>query len=178
MPRALQYGTPAKILHWLIVALLLVQYPLGWLMPNIRRGMVPGAAMNLHISFGLIVLLLIALRLLWRMTHPVAPDADLPRWQRLASEAVHWALYALVLATTLTGWFYASMRGWTITLFGALPVPALTAEGSELGRALGRLHEGVVWILLAAAGVHVAAALIHLFVYRDRVMARMLWQDR
>jgi cytochrome b561 len=46
---------------------------------------------------------LIVLRLLWRNTHPVAPERSLPAWQQLISETAHWSLYALVLATTMTG---------------------------------------------------------------------------
>jgi cytochrome b561 len=43
MPPRLQYGTAAKVFHWLIVALLIVQYPIGWLMPDIHRGQQPDA---------------------------------------------------------------------------------------------------------------------------------------
>ncbi|MBU6462226.1 MAG: helix-turn-helix domain-containing protein [Bradyrhizobium sp.] len=32
-----QYGTTAKVFHWTIVALLLAQYLIGWLMPDIHR---------------------------------------------------------------------------------------------------------------------------------------------
>jgi cytochrome b561 len=39
-------GTPAKIFHWLIVALMLIQLPIGWFMPNIHGGMKPGSAMT------------------------------------------------------------------------------------------------------------------------------------
>ena len=102
MTARLCYGTTAKVFHWLIVALLLVQYPIGWLMPDIHRGQSPGAAMIFHISFGIVILLLIVLRLIWRLTHPVAPESSLPPWQRMSSEVVHWMLYALVLATTLS----------------------------------------------------------------------------
>ena len=168
------YGATAKFLHWLIAAILLVQLALGWLMPEVRRGMSPGTAMNVHMSIGVIVLALIVARLAWRVTHPVEPDAALTGWQRASSEAVHWLLYALVLATTITGWFYASMRGWTVTMFSLFPLPALASEGSQLGRAIGRLHESTTAMLAAVIGAHVAAALVHLFVYRDRVMQRML----
>src|SRR5438445_12735554 len=102
MTDRLQYGTTAKVLHWLVVALLLVQYPIGWLMPDIHRGMKPGVAMTFHMSIGLLILTTIALRLAWRLTHPVEPESSLARWQRLVSEAVHWLLYALVLATGFT----------------------------------------------------------------------------
>ena len=76
---AAQYGTTAKIFHWMIVALLAVQYPVGWLMPDIHRDMQPGAPMALHISIGIVILVLIVARLIWRLTHPVAPDSSLPR---------------------------------------------------------------------------------------------------
>ena len=170
----LQYGTPAKIFHWLVVALLVVQYPLGWLMPDIHRGMQPGAGMIWHVSFGIVILLLIVLRLIWRLTHPVAPESSLPRWQRLGAEAVHWLLYGLVLATTLTGWLFASFRGWSISLFYLVPLPMLSADNPAAGRAINGWHQKMEWALLIVIGLHVAAALVHLFVYRDRIMQRML----
>jgi cytochrome b561 len=168
------YGTTARMLHWATAALIALQFAVGWLMPDIRRGMSPGAPMNLHMSIGAVVLALILARFAWRLAHPVAPEASLPPWQRVTSEGVHLLLYALVLATTLTGWTYASMRGWTVTLFGVLPLPALVAEGSTVGRSIGGLHETLTWVLLGAVGLHVGAALLHLLVYRDDVMARML----
>jgi hypothetical protein len=82
MTDRLQYGTTAKLLHWLVVALLLVQYLIGWLMPDIHRDMKPGAAMTFHVSVGMVILLLIVLRLAWRLAHPVVPDSSLAPWQR------------------------------------------------------------------------------------------------
>ena len=52
MTMRLQYGTTAKVFHWTIVALLAAQYPIGWLMPDIHRGMRPGAGMTFHVSIG------------------------------------------------------------------------------------------------------------------------------
>jgi len=89
----LQYDITAKVFHWLIVGLLIVQYLIGWLMPDIHRGDRPGAPMTFHVSLGIAILALIVLRLVWRLTHPVAPESSLPPWQRLTSEAVHWMLY-------------------------------------------------------------------------------------
>jgi cytochrome b561 len=169
------YGSTAKILHWLILVLLIGQYALGWLTPYVKQGAEPGQRMNLHISIGLVILAIMLVRFVWRLTHPVAPEASLPAWQRVSAEGLHWLLYALVFATTLSGWCYAAMRGWTVTVFGLLPLPVLVAAGSPMGRKLGELHsDWLIWLLLAALGLHVAAALAHLVVYRDRVMQRML----
>jgi len=173
MTDRLQYGTIAKIFHWLIVALLLVQYLIGWLMPDIHRGP-PGSPMIFHISFGIVILTLILLRFAWRLTHPVAPESSLPPWQRLSSEAVHWLLYAAVLATTVTGWAFASFRGWSVSLFYLVPLPMLSAENAAAGKAIDGWHQAAQWALLVLIGIHVAAALAHLFVYRDRIMQRML----
>jgi cytochrome b561 len=174
MADRLAYGTTAKTFHWLIVALLLIQFPIGWLMPDIHRGMQPGNAMSLHVSFGITVLALIVPRLIWRITHPVAPDDTLPPWQRLASEAMHWLLYALLFATTLTGWLFASFRGWTMSYFSVIPLPMLASENRAGIQAINGLHQIAEWALLVVIGAHVASTLAHIFIYRDRIMQRML----
>ncbi len=174
MAKQLHYGTTAKVFHWLIVALLSVQYPLGWLMPEIHRGAKPSDALTFHVSLGITILALIVLRLLWRITHPVAPERSLPAWQQLISEAMHWLLYALVLATTMTGWLLASEHGWSISLFSAVPLPMLTSKGSLLASSIGKWHGTMEWALLSLVGAHVAAAMAHTFIFRDRIMQRML----
>src|SRR3954462_7375945 len=126
--KQLHYGATAKAFHWAVAALIAIQLPLGWLMPDIHRGMIPGTAMSVHISIGMTILALIVLRFVWRLTHPVAPESHLPTWQRVSSEAVHWLLYLTVLVTTLSGWCFASAHGWTIYLYGIAPLPYLVAK--------------------------------------------------
>ena len=173
MTDRLQYGTTAKVFHWIVVALLAVQYLIGWLMPDVHAGP-PGAPMTFHISFGIVILTLIVLRFAWRLTHPVAPENSLPPWQRLTAGAVHWALYALVLATTVTGWLFASFRGWSISLFYFVPLPMLASKSQVNVKAIDGWHQAMEWTLLVFIGIHVAAAIAHVFIYRDRIMQRML----
>jgi cytochrome b561 len=169
-----QYDSTTKVFHWLVVALLLVQYLIGWLMPDIHRGMTPGAPMTFHVSFGIVILALILLRFAWRLTHPVAPEGSLAPWQRLTSTAMHWALYALVLATTVTGWLFASFRGWSLSFFYLVPLPMLASDNAAAGKAIDGWHQAMEWTLLVFIGIHVAAAIAHVFIYRDRIMQRML----
>ena len=68
----LRYGPTAKVFHWLIVALLAIQLPLGWLMPDIHRGMTPGVAMSVHVSIGMTMLLgafALCAALAWGLRH-------------------------------------------------------------------------------------------------------------
>jgi cytochrome b561 len=92
----------------------------------------------------------------------------------MSSEAVHWLLYVLALATTTTGWLFASFRGWSISFFYLVPLPMLASDNAEAGRAIDGWHQAMEWALLVAIGLHVAFALVHIFVYRDRIMQRML----
>lgn len=79
-----------------------------------------------------------------------------------------------MLATTVSGWLFESARGWTINLYGVLPLPRVVEEGSATGHAIGELHATLVWVLVALMSVHIVAAFVHLLVNRDRVMQRML----
>jgi cytochrome b561 len=173
MSDRLHYGIPAKVMHWLVVALLMIQFPVGWFMPDVHGGP-PGGPMTLHISLGITILALIALRFVWRITHPVAPESSLPSWQRISSEAVHWLLYILVLATTLTGWLFASFRGWSLSYFYLVPLPMLANKNAVAIRQIDGWHQIAEWALLITIGVHVVAALVHMLIYRDRIMQRML----
>ena len=64
-----------KALHWAIVALLVVQYSIGWLMPDVHGGP-PGVPMIWHISIGMVILALIVARFLWCLTHPIASESS------------------------------------------------------------------------------------------------------
>ncbi len=87
---------------------------------------------------------------------------------------MHWLLYLLVLATTISGWLFASFRGWSVSYFYLFPLPMLASDNAAAGRTIDGLHQAAEWTLLVFIGLHVLAALAHMFIYRDRVMQRML----
>ncbi len=168
------YGAVAKVLHWLIAALLAAQYMIAWFMPHIGRNTPNTGLVNLHLSFGALIFLVVIARWVWRLTHPVPQMPELTLWQRRLSWATHLSIYAVLLILPLMGWANASFRGYDVSLFGLIPLPALVAKGSPLGRELGDVHTVVAWYFLAVIGLHVVAAIYHRFVLRDAVMARML----
>jgi cytochrome b561 len=170
-----EYGGIAKALHWLTVTLLLAQFLVAWTMPEIHRGTQPERLIKLHLSFGVIILVVVSLRLLWRFGHPVPLIGDnVPLWQYRGAQATHALFYLLLLGLPLMGWANASARGWTIDLFGLATLPRLLPTDSPLGRALGDIHILTSYALLALVGLHLAAALYHRFWLRDRVLSRML----
>lgn len=169
------YGVVAKILHWLIFALLAVQYAIGSIMPHIGRNTPNEGWVNWHFSVGAAILFFIIIRLAWRLLRPVPQLPTLAPWERLASGITHWMLYLLVLAMTLLGWAATNSRGWEVKLFGLVTLPPLAPNGSEWGHEAGDVHNILVYVLLAFIVLHIGAALYHRFVKRDAVAARMLF---
>ena len=92
------YSATAKWLHWLIVILVLTQFLVAALMPDIGPRAVPGTLVNLHLALGVFILAFTALRFVNRLFDPVPLDAhDSPAWERLAARATHWAFYFILL---------------------------------------------------------------------------------
>src|SRR3954470_13494428 len=99
------YTGTAKTLHWLIVALLIVQFTVGWTMPHMGRNTQPDTLINLHFSVGILILSVALLRLIWYLTHPEPePEAGVPPWQTVTARLVHWLLYVLLFAVPMLGW--------------------------------------------------------------------------
>ena len=169
------YDPVAQGFHWLVLALLAVQFAVAWTMPDITKDTPDTGLVAWHLSVGLTILLVMALRLAWRLAHPPPPPPeDLPAALRALSRATHWLLYAILLALPLLGWANASSRGYPARLFGVVELPALVAKGDAFGHALGDVHATVALALLAVLALHVAGALYHLVVLRDRTVQRML----
>ena len=86
-----RYSLPAIALHWLIAALIVFLFGLGWYMVDLPKGPVRGPYFSLHKSVGLTVAGLALLRLIWRLTHhpPALPDV-MPNWQRCAAALIRY----------------------------------------------------------------------------------------
>jgi cytochrome b561 len=168
------YGVTAKVFHWLIFLLLAAQYAVGSIMPHIGRKTLDEGYVAWHLSIGAAILLVIVLRLMWRLLFPVALPTGMPAWELLLSRITHLALYALVLVMTLLGWAAANARGWDVKLFGVITLPALVPNGSHWGHEAGDIHNILVYVLLGFIALHVAGALYHYFIRRDRILQRML----
>jgi cytochrome b561 len=171
----LGYTGTAKALHWLIVALLIVQFMVAWIMPEIRRDTKPDTLINLHLTFGVVILAVAILRLSWRATHPEpAQEAGLPPWQVRSAHIIHLLLYLLLFVVPILGWISASYRGFPVIMFG-VELPKLIATRAPGFRWTGDVHGLLAnYAMLALVGLHVAAALYHYFIRRDGVLQRML----
>lgn len=174
----LRYTWQAMALHWLLAVLIIGMLWLGFSLEDIPRNTpARGFYVNLHKSFGVLVLLLTLLRLAWRARHAAPPlPADTPRWQQRAAGWSHGLLYLLVLTQALSGYLGSSFGKYGVKFFG-LPLPQWAWESKAVQSFFGSIHGVAAVALLALVVVHVLAALKHLLVDRDRVFLRM-WPGR
>jgi cytochrome b561 len=170
-----RYTATAKSLHWLIVALLVVQFTVAWFMPHIGGNTPVTTLISLHFTFGIVILAVATVRLVWRVTHGEPKPADgVPPWQTASAHIVHWLLYLLLFVIPLLGWINASWRGMPIVMFG-LELPRLVATRAAGWGWTGDVHTLLAWYgMLTLVALHVLAALYHYFIRRDGVLQRML----
>lgn len=169
----LSYDGVARALHWLTVLLISAQFVIGWFMDDVDRNTKVEGGIWWHLFVGGALILVIFIRVVWRLTHSPPPSRLTPLL-RFLSEATHFLLYAALVVTPLLGWANASSRGWGVRILNIIPLPALTAKGSSLGHSMGDVHGVMAWVLLALIVLHVSAALFHRFVLKDQVMGRMI----
>lgn len=173
-----RYSAGAIGFHWTIAALVLFNLWLGLF----REALPPEwKVMPIHKSVGITILVLTLGRIVWRLTHkpPHLPET-MPGWEKAAAKAIHFLFYALLLILPLTGWLMSSNpeRQRPFDWFFLFDIPLLPATPAIAALAHG-MHERLGWVMAALVVLHVAAALRHHLLLRDRVLARMLpWASR
>lgn len=178
-----RWGPVSQLLHWLIVALILVVAAVGLVMDDLPRTPKYFWVYTAHKSTGITLLALVLLRLGWRWyAGSPAPVAGTPSWQHRIAVLTHVLLYALILAMPLSGWLYDSASGLRpFKWFGLFDMPKLVGPDRNLSDLARGAHEWLFWGLVALVAVHAAAAFHHHLFRGDVTLIRMLpsrWRRR
>jgi cytochrome b561 len=167
------YNAVAKFLHWSIAVLIVLQLGIGWTMPEIHKGTRPDGEIGWHVAVGVLIVLFVAARVVWRAVRPpTGTDSDRRGMRRLAS-ATHILLYLLMIIVPVLGWANAGSRNWVVGI-GSLHLPRLMSAGSKLGHDMGDIHGDLAVVLAVVIGVHVAAGFYHQFIRKDDTLLRMM----
>jgi cytochrome b561 len=170
-----RYDGVSMTLHWLIALLVAVQFCTKAMSPGSFPGATEDALDAWHLAIGPTILLLMVVRLGWRLTHAVPPTpADLSAALRLVSRVTHWAFYGLLILIPVLGWVSASAFRARPTLLGLVPLPMIAPASESLAEGVGGVHGILAWVVLALIGLHICGALYHLLAKDDGVAARML----
>ena len=182
-----RWGWLSKSYHWIIALLITAMVPVGFVMSATYQFKITSARMEvvhvvlsrIHQSVGLIVLMLVILRLGWRLSSP-GPNVptSLAAYQRGLAKLNHAALYMLLFMLPLSGWAAMSAFGEAPTYFlwlDGLPsiVPKVPLTDPYGYSFFGTIHRYSVYTGGALLSLHIIAALWHQFAVKDSVLRRM-----
>ena len=182
------YGSVAKWLHWGTAVLFLGSYVSVYYRHWFTEKDTPEnwIALQLHLSIGITIAVVVALRIIWRLNNRVPDPEPGTRLEHLAAHTGHLALYAIMVIMPVTGYIGTGVnteyfflfdipKFENTPLFSALVSDGLGMTFKEFEKPVDFIHKDilgawVVWILIVG---HVMAALYHQFVKKDRTLYKM-----
>jgi cytochrome b561 len=170
------WGSVSRWFHWILGVMIIGMLAYGWWMNHFPARADRFFYRSIHADIGYLVLLLMVVRLFWRGINPTpALPMGAPRWQRIAAHINHGALYAVTIAVAMLGWAHSGAHkpdyaDW----FGLFRVPQFTSPDKAKADFYEDFHIYAAYLLLALIAIHLAAAVWHHFIRRDRVAARMI----
>ncbi|WP_131114685.1 cytochrome b [Lichenihabitans psoromatis] len=170
--RAGRLGFTTRALHWATAALVAGGFGAAWLFNALGPSPTAAKLVEIHRSIGLCILLVTLTRVVWRMTHPLPPVPSAP-WERWLAGTVQAMLYLALMAMPVLGWLGSNAQGDNVTFLGVLPLPDLVEANQDIGDRLFVLHGWLGYGILALLSLHIAGALRHRFIKKDRVLQRM-----
>ncbi len=172
---AQSWGAVAKSFHWVLALLILCQLALGKIAEGARLSPLKLDLFVWHKSIGLTILLLVILRLAWRLNNPPpSTPAGIPAWETKLARIGHILLYVLMFAVPMTGWWISDTSRIPFKVFWLVPVPDLIATDKGMSELASEVHGALTTLLLLIVLIHIAAALRHHFFLHNRILTRML----
>lgn len=169
------YRPFARLLHWLIALWIVAMLPIGGIMTgeDLSRT-VQNTLYILHKNGGVILMLLMLVRLGYRLMNPPPPlPTSLAPWQVRVAGATHGLLYIMVFVMALSGYIRVRAGGFPVEMLDAIGLPTLVPRSDWLEGFAQNVHATGRFVLLALLAAHIGAALQHRFIKRDGVFERM-----
>lgn len=171
-----QLSRTTVLFHWIVAVGVIGMLAFGLYVEGMPRGPDKGAAIQIHKSFGIIVLFLVSARLIWRFSEGwPEPPPTLSQIEKRLMRAVHWVLLLGPFVMIASGITASLTYARSVKVFGIPFIPKVMDEKNEvLNEFAGNVHAFTAWCLILALVLHVAGALRHHFIRRDETLMRML----
>ncbi|WP_343644865.1 cytochrome b [Enterobacter sp.] len=173
---ATRYGIISMMFHWIFALAVYAMFGLGlWMVTLSYYDGWYHQAPELHKSIGVLLMMGLVVRLIWRHISPPPPA---PRTHgkltRLGATGAHLALYALLFAILISGYLISTADGKPIDVFGLFELPATLADAGSQADTAGVVHLWLAWSVVILSVLHGLAALKHHFIDKDDTLKRML----
>lgn len=168
------YGLVAIALHWIMALGIFFLFGLGIYMTDLDYyDPWYHKAPDLHKALGMIVLLLLIVRIPWRIIN-AHPEPQGRQWERRLAHWMHNSHYVLMVVVLVTGYLIPTAKGEGVDVFGFVEVPSVMRLSGSQEDFAGQVHWLSAWILVSLAVLHALAAYKHHFVDKDDTLLRMI----
>jgi cytochrome b561 len=168
------FGLVAIILHWVMAIILIGLVALGFYMVWIPISLDKLKLFGWHKEYGIVALVLVMIRIGWRLANRNPSLASLPRLEIFAARTVHYTFYLFMRALPISGWLITSAAGLPVSVFDWFVLPNLVSPNEEQRLVFQQIHTWLGYGLIATFCCHVGAALKHHFINKDDILKRML----
>lgn len=168
------YDRISRLLHWLTVIIVLAMIPAGIVMADTENRALQDTLFLFHKNTGALLIVLLVIRLAWRVTHPAPPlPASMPAAQKAAAKISHFALYFLLFVMAISGYVRVRAGGFPIEMLDAIGIPSFVPRDDAVAETAKSIHATAKFTLMAFIALHVGAATYHGLIRRDGVFSRM-----
>lgn len=169
------FGTVGKTFHWLIALMIIGMLTVGFIMADMDPSPTKMTLYGLHKATGAVILILVIMRLTWRLMNPVPqlPSSLRPMHHRLAKLSPL-ALYTLLFLMPLSGYTLSTAAGYPISIYGLFTLPSLLPKNLEVSKMAVTIHKYGAFAFIGVLVLHVSAAFYHHFILKTNVLRRML----
>jgi len=169
-----EYGLIARGFHWGSALIVLAMLSLGLYMAGLDVSPFKFQLYFWHKSFGLLILGLVFLRLVWRLTNdPPEPLKSHEKWEKNLSRLIHGLLYFGLVLMPLSGWFMSSAGDFPVSFFGLFEMPDIVPKNETLFKILLQIHTLAAYALIGGLVLHLSGAAKHHLIDKDKTLTRM-----
>ncbi len=173
------YGWAAIVLHWLSAGGMLALYLLGEAAEESEGAAAKLAALDLHVSVGMLLFAFLAARVLWSVSQPRPSPVETMPLFRVAASIVQSLFLVMIVALLMTGPLAVWSEARPVEVFGGFALASPFATPVEwLHDATKAVHGAAGSLFWPLIALHVAGAMKHQFIDRDATLQRMLWVRR
>ncbi len=119
------YGLVNKHFHWIMAVIIIFNFILALILDDFPKGPMRSFLFSIHKSTGILVIILLIPRLLWRLVNTVPVSLGNIKTLNKLSKYVHYFFYFILLVVVFSGWTYSSARSGPFEVFGLFTAPAL-----------------------------------------------------
>lgn len=172
-----RYGGLYQLMHWVTAVVMLVVIVLGWVMHVQPDSPALYPLWEWHKTLGLFVLIITAIRLVWRLIAlPPPPLPGQPAWDHRLAQCTYALFFTALIGMPVTGYLLSTAGGYPPTLFNLIPTPALFGKDPKIEAVAHWLHLKSQWLIYGLILLHLAGVVYHVAIVRDRTLDRMLPQ--